>query len=115
MAGVAKPDRLTVLHDVRNDQHLGIARQLELAQHVDLQGAEAAAELNLPGWRDALVAKHQHVVFEVGAVQRGQVAVAERAGQVEADDVGAQRRVEWLDTDSLQRWDRFLAGYGDLR
>jgi hypothetical protein len=55
------------------------------------------------------------VVFEVGAVQRGEVAVAERPGQVEADDVGAQRRVEWLDTDSLQRWDRFLAGYGDLR
>jgi hypothetical protein len=53
MAGVAQPDRLAILLDIRDDQHLGIARQLELAQHVDLQRAETAAEFDLLGRRDA--------------------------------------------------------------
>jgi hypothetical protein len=73
-AGVAQADRLAVLLDVGDDQDLRMARQLELAQHVDLQRAEAAAEGDLLGRRDALVAEHQHVVVEVGAVDAREVA-----------------------------------------
>ena len=91
MAGVAQADRLAVLADVRHDQHLRVARQLEIAQHVDLQLAETAAERHLLGGRDVPVAKYQHVVVEVGAVQALEVFRTERTRQVETDDLGAQR------------------------
>jgi hypothetical protein len=74
-----------------------VAWQLELAQNVDLQLAEAAAECHLPGRRDALVAEHQHMVVEVGAVDAGEVAVWNRRGEVQADDLGAERSVEGAD------------------
>ncbi|KAK0339438.1 hypothetical protein LTR94_034491, partial [Friedmanniomyces endolithicus] len=74
--------------------HCGVARQREIAQHVDLQLAEAAAERHLLGRRDVLVAEYQHVVVEVGAVQAAEIFRAERTRQVEADDFGAQRSAD---------------------
>lgn len=78
MASIAKPDWLSAFLDVGDNQDLGIARQLELAQYMDLQGAEATAERYLLRWRDTLVAKHQNVMVEVGAVESGEVFLAER-------------------------------------
>jgi hypothetical protein len=102
VAGVAQADRLAVFADVRNDQHLGLFGQLELAQHVDLQGAEAAAERHLLGGRDALVAEHQHVIIEMGAVDAREIGVAERLRQVEAHDLGAERGIEGADRKRLR-------------
>ncbi len=61
-----------------------MAGQLELVQHVDLQRAEAAAEVDLLRGRDALVAEHHHVVVQMGAmeapeVRRGQRLRSDRA------------------------------------
>ena len=92
VAGVAQPDRLAVLLDIRDDEHLGLVGQLEIAQHVDLQGAEVAAEVHLLRGRDVLVAKHQHVIIEVRAVQPRKIGRGQRQRQVEADDFGAQWR-----------------------
>jgi hypothetical protein len=101
VAGVAQADRLAVLADVGNDQDLRLRRKLELAQHVDLQFAEAARKFDLPGRADMGVAKHQHVVLEVGAVHAGQVGGAERARQVEAEHFGAERGLEGADVEVL--------------
>ena len=103
MAGVAQADRLAVLDDVRDDQDLRVARQLELVQHVDLQRAEAAAEGDLLRRRDALVAEHQHVVVEVGAVDAGEVLARQGLRQVQAEHLGAQRRVEGADFETSAR------------
>lgn len=64
---------------------------------MDLQRPEAAAEGHLLARRDALVAKHQHVMVEMGAVQFGEVVIVERIGCIEADHFGAERRVEGPD------------------
>jgi len=87
--------------------------QGELAQHVTLQRAEAAAECNVLVGRDALVAKHQHVVVEVRAVDAGEVVIGKRLGQIEADHFGAERRVERNDIEVLLKpggWIRRLRG-----
>ncbi len=47
--------------------------------------------------RDALVAEHQDVMVEMGAVDAREIGVAQRRAQVEAEDFGAQRRVEGAD------------------
>jgi hypothetical protein len=101
VAGVAQADGLAVLADVRHDEHLGLRRQLELAQHVDLQRAPAAAERDLLRRRDVLVAEHEDVVRQVGAVQAREVVGVEREGEVEAHDLGAERRVERNDVEAL--------------
>lgn len=103
MAGIAEPDRLAVLDDVRHDQHFRMAGQRELVQHVDLQRAEAAAERDVLVRRDALVAKHQYVVIEVRAMDAREIVGVERLRQVDADHLGAERRVERHDVEMLRR------------
>lgn len=91
MAGIAQAERLAAFLDVGNDQHFRLGGQLELAQHMDLQRAEAAAEGHLLRRRDVLVAKHQHTVLKVGVVDQGEIFPAQRNGQVEAANGRAQR------------------------
>ena len=67
--------------DVGDDQNLGVARELEVLEHVDLQRPEQAAEIDVLARRDALVAEHQHVVVQVRAVDAGEVLAAQRARQ----------------------------------
>jgi hypothetical protein len=99
MAGIAQADGLAILDDVRDDQHFRLRGQLELAQHVDLQGTEAAAEIDLLLRRDALLAEHQHVMVEVGVVQALEVAQRQRLRQVQPQHLRAERRIERLDTE----------------
>lgn len=101
VARVAQADRLAVLDHVRDDQHLGMVLQRELVQHVALQRAEAAGEGHLLGGADVLVAEHQHVVVQETAVHAGEIRVAQRLAQVDADDFGAQGRVESADLEGL--------------
>ncbi len=100
MTGVAETDRLAVLDDVRHHQHLGIARQLELMQHMNLQRTEAPAEGDLLIRRDALIAKHQHVMIEMRAMEAGEVVVAQRLVEVEAEYFSAERAVEGANLDA---------------
>jgi hypothetical protein len=73
---------------------------LELAQHMNLQGSEAAAERDLLGRGDALVAEHQHVIVEMGATDARDIILAKGPGQVEADHFGAKGRVDWPDVEA---------------
>ncbi len=70
---IAQAYGLAVLLDVGDDQHLGVAGQLEFPEHMDLQRPEAAAEINLLARRDALVAEDQHMVVQVRAVDAAEV------------------------------------------
>ncbi|MNE91889.1 hypothetical protein D3C80_1895590 [compost metagenome] len=78
-----------------------MAAEQELLEHVDLQHAEAAAEGDLLFGGNALVAKHQHVVIEMGPVDPGEVFAADRSGQVQADDLGADGTTERQDFEGL--------------
>ncbi len=77
--------------DVGDDQDLGVARELEVLEHMDLQRPEQAAEIDVLARRDALVAEHQYMVVEVGAVDARKVLAAQRARQVQTQHLGAQR------------------------
>jgi hypothetical protein len=48
-----------------------------------------------------LLAEHQHVVQQVGAVQAGEILVADGLREVEAEDLGAERGVEGADRKML--------------
>ncbi len=74
----------------------------ELLQHMDLQRPQAAAEGDVLGRGDALVAEHQHVVVQVRAVQAGEVGVVERTRQVQAQHLGAQGLIEGVDLEILR-------------
>ena len=102
VAGVAQADRLAVLAYVGDHQHFRRSRKPELAQHVDLQFAEAARKFDLLGRGDAGIAKHEHMVVEVGTVHAGQSGGADRARQVEPEHFGAERCVEGPDVELLE-------------
>ena len=103
LAGVAQPYRLTLrIAEVGHLQDLRMARQLEVAQHMDLQGPPAPAEGDVLRGRDALVAEDQDVVVQVRAVQSREVGVVQRPRQVEPQHLGAKRRVEGLDLEGLR-------------
>jgi hypothetical protein len=101
MAGIAETDRLAVFDDVRHDQHFRIVRQLELMQHMNLQRTEAAAEGDLLIRRDALVAKHQHVMIQMRAVNARKSSWLKRLAQIEAEHFGTERAVESANFDGL--------------
>src|SRR5690606_17711951 len=101
LAGVAQAGRLTVLDDVGDDEDLRVAGQQELAQHVDLQLAEAAAEGDVLFRGQVLVAEDHYAVIQMGAMHTGEIGVVERAGQVDADDLGAEHGVQRTDLERL--------------
>ncbi|MNG94197.1 hypothetical protein D3C79_532020 [compost metagenome] len=102
LAGITQANVATVLDDVGNDQDLGMAGQQELLEHMDLQFAETATELDVLLRGDALVAEHQDVVVEVGAVNTGEILGFDRFGQVQADDLGAYGTGERTDFKGLR-------------
>jgi hypothetical protein len=69
-------------------------RQLEVAQNVDLQRAETAAEVHLLLRRDALVAEHQQVVVQMRLVDALEIVVRQGAVQVQPKNFGAEWGVE---------------------
>mmetsp|Transcript_5852 Transcript_5852/g.22971 ORF Transcript_5852/g.22971 Transcript_5852/m.22971 type:complete len:729 (-) Transcript_5852:815-3001(-) len=99
MARVTEADRLAVLDDVGHDQQLRVAGQRELVQHMDLQRPEAAAEVDLLLRRDALVAEHQHMVVEMGAVNTAEVVVGQRLAEVQPQHLGGEAAGEGADRD----------------
>jgi hypothetical protein len=82
MPGIAETNWLAVFQHVGDDQDLRVAGQLELTQHVDLQRPETAAEADLLVGRDALVAKHDHVMIQVSAMNALEIIVGKRLAQV---------------------------------
>ncbi len=102
LAGIAKADILTVLDDVGDDQDFRVAGKQKLLEHMDLQLAKAAAEGDLLFRADALVTEHQHMVVEVGAMNTGEILGADRPGQVQANELGADGTGERADFEGLR-------------
>ena len=50
-----------------HQQHFRVTSELELVQHMDLQAAESAAEIDLLLRRNALVAEDQYVMVQMSA------------------------------------------------
>ena len=105
MARVAQANRRTVLFDVGDDQDLGMARKLKILEHMDLQRAEPAAEVHLLLRCDALVAEHQYVVVQMGAVDTGKVGCVERQRQIQPQHLGPHRRRQGTHREILPRND----------
>ncbi|MNS07339.1 hypothetical protein D3C72_387800 [compost metagenome] len=80
-----------------------MVRQQKLLEHMDLQHAKSAAEIDLLLRGYALVAEHHHVMIQVRAVNAGEVLIIDRTGQIETDDLGAYRAVERADVEKLWR------------
>jgi hypothetical protein len=80
-----------------------MAGQLELMQHMDFERPETAAEFDVRFGRHPLLAKHHDVVIEMRAMNAREIGVIDRPGDVETDDLGADRRIEWTDFESLGR------------
>ena len=103
---ITQADGLAVLDDVGDDQDFRVVGQQELFEHVDLQHAEAAAEGDLLFGGDALVAEHYDVVIQMRAVDAREVCVVDRAGQVQANDLGADAAGQWANLEGLGGWGR---------
>ena len=83
--------------------------ELELVQDVDLERAEAAAEVDVLLRGDLLVAEDQDVMVEMGLVDAGEVFGADGLRDVEAEDFGAYGGGEAADFEVL-RGGVYLAG-----
>lgn len=77
--------------------------QQELLEHMDLQHAKTTTESDVLFRADTLVTEHHHVMVEVGTVDAGKILVVDGPGQVQADDLGADRIAEWTDFKRLRR------------
>eukprot|EP00659_Diplonema_papillatum_P021701 gene21699-biopygen22005 len=101
LAGVSQADGLAVFDDVGDDQDFRVVGQQELFEHMDLQHAETAAEGDLLLGGDTLVAEDHDVMVQMRAVNACEVLVADRAGQVQAYDFGADAAGKWTDLEGL--------------
>ncbi len=103
LAGVAETDVLAVFDNVGHDEDFRMPRQQELLEHMDLQHAKTATEIDVLFRGDALVAEHHHVMVQVRTVNACEILIIDRAGQVETDDLGAHRSAERADFKELRR------------
>jgi hypothetical protein len=90
--GIGQAQRLAILPRlVRDDQDLRMPGQVEMVLHMDLQLAEAAAEVDVLLRRDPLVAEHHDRVRLEQRLDPGEGGVVRRGGEVEPGDLEAQQ------------------------
>jgi len=99
---IAQADGLTVLNDVGDDKNFRVTGQQKLLEHMDLQDAEATAEVDLLLRGNALVTKHQNVMFQMSAMDTRKVLVTDRQRQIQTDDLGSHGAVERADVEGLR-------------
>ena len=63
-----------------------------LVHHVYLHFAESAGELDLPAGREVLWREQQHLIAQVGPIDRVENFVADVLRQLDARDLGAEMR-----------------------
>ena len=99
-AGVGEADILAVPHLVGDEEDLGEFGVQEMAQDVEFERTEPAAEGHVLGGRQLLlVAEDEHGVAVEGVADRPELVLREVVGQIEADDLGAERRMQRTDVD----------------
>jgi hypothetical protein len=81
---------------------------------MNLQLTKAAAKSNLLLRGDLLVAEHQQTVIQMSLMDAFEIGVVQGLGQIKADDLGTQRRVEWPYRKTL-RCSVCLQGGGNCR
>jgi hypothetical protein len=100
-AGITQAHRLTVLDDIGDDQDFRVIGEQKLLEHVNLQHAETAAEIDLLLRGDLLITEHNDVVVQMRAVHASEVCVVQRTGQIQADDFRAHLFGEWTHIELL--------------
>jgi len=80
-----------------------VVGQQELLEHMDLQHAEAAAEIDLLLRGDLLIAKDHDMVIQVRAVNAREVLITYRPTKVKANDFGADGTIEGTNFENLWR------------
>ncbi|GAB7528180.1 hypothetical protein PS3A_05870 [Pseudomonas sp. 3A(2025)] len=75
--------------------------QQELLEHVDLQHAETAAEIDLLLGGDVLVTEHHDVMIQMRLVNTGEIGVIKGFRQIEPDDLGTDLVGERADIKGL--------------
>ena len=85
-----------------DDHQLGMARRVR-RRGMDVQLAEAAAEVEVLVLGDMLVAEEDHQVLRQRAVDLLEGLVAERLRQIDAADLGADDRRQLVDRDRVVR------------
>src|SRR5450830_1361971 len=84
-------------------------------QHMDLQGAEAAAEIDLLLWRNVLIAEHQHMMVEMGVVHALEIAERQGLRQIQSQHLCTQGRIEGFDLEPAGRLAGKCGGFEDGR
>ena len=67
-----------------------------LIEDMDLEFSEAPAEVDVLLRRQILTSKQQYGMLFVGVVNNSEAVVVDGPGEIEAADLGAQRRAEWM-------------------
>ena len=86
LPGIRQTNRLAVLHHVRQDHHLRMARFLERAGDMHFQIAEHAAERDLRGRIERLSGKAHHAVIGQAVQAESQLLLAEGLRQIQTFD-----------------------------
>src|SRR5690606_26122961 len=92
--GVGQANRFAVFHNVGNDEDFRVVGQQELAQNVDLQFAEPAAEGNVLLRCQLLITEYQDAIIEMGLMHTGKISRIERSGKINADNLGSDHGIK---------------------
>src|SRR5688572_27928658 len=102
LAVVTETYVLSDLARVRNDEDFRVVGQEELFEHVDLQHAEATAEIDLLFRGNLLIAKDHDMVIQMCAVNPREVLIIDRPAEVKANDLGADGTAEGTNFENLR-------------
>ncbi|MNC88535.1 hypothetical protein D3C83_43570 [compost metagenome] len=94
VARVLDADRLAVFDDVGEDVDFRMLGPHVFAQDVDFQRAEAAAEFDVPGVADALVAEEDDRALVEGLLDAREGLVVEILRKIDLLDFGAEKRAQ---------------------
>src|SRR5690606_6267499 len=87
-------NRLAVFHDIGNDEYFRVVRQQELAQNVDLQLPEMAAESDVLFRRQMLIPEDQHTMIQVSLMEPSEVRLIEWLGKSDSNHFSPHGGIE---------------------
>ena len=99
-AGVIDADVAVPVHDIGDDQDLGVFRMEILVEDVNLEISEAPTEGDVPNLVDGLVPEQQHGMVVPGPLDGAERRVVEVLRKVDAVHFGSERRLERSDVKS---------------
>ena len=102
-ARIVDPDVAAAVHDVGDDQDLGVLGVEVLVENVDLEVTEPAAEGDVPDRVEVLVPEQQDGMLVPGPLDGAEGRVVRITRKIHAAHLGAERRVEGTDFQGHRR------------